>query len=104
MELIRTGCDSNMLRFTYYVKPECEAKKFKGGYYLSFIKNNCFFFVLFFVLHLFNFIFKFFKLLKIETNTEMFEKGNLIVFTNDFFTIYKCSQTGKSIIALNEIS
>jgi len=31
MELIRnTNGDNSMLRFTYFVKPECEAKKFRG--------------------------------------------------------------------------
>ena len=31
MELIRnTNGDNSMLRFTYFVRPECEAKKFRG--------------------------------------------------------------------------
>jgi hypothetical protein len=32
MELIRSsyGENNGMLRFTYYVRPECEAKKFRG--------------------------------------------------------------------------
>ena len=33
MELIRTNNgDNSMLRFTYFVRPECEAKKFRGSY------------------------------------------------------------------------
>jgi len=69
MELIRSnyGENNGMLRFTYYVRPECEAKKFR------------------------------------DTNTEVFDKGRLIVFTNDFFTIYQDSATGEMNISLNEI-
>lgn len=34
MKLIRsTNGDNNILRFTYYVKPEFEAKKFKGFFF-----------------------------------------------------------------------
>ncbi len=34
MELIRSnyGENNGMLRFTYYVRPECEAKKFRGSF------------------------------------------------------------------------
>lgn len=69
MELIRNnyGENNGMLRFTYYVRPECEAKKFR------------------------------------DTNAEMFDKGRLIVFTNDFFTIYQDTNTGEMNISLNEI-
>lgn len=67
MELLRSQSDSNILRFTYYVKPEFEAKKFK------------------------------------DSNTEMFDKGKLIVFTNDFFTVYQNSDSGDMDISLNEI-
>jgi len=36
MELIRnTSGDNSMLRFTYFVRPECEAKKFRGYIYLD---------------------------------------------------------------------
>jgi hypothetical protein len=39
MDLIRTkNGDSNMLTFAYYVRPECEAKKFKGFYFIFVIK------------------------------------------------------------------
>jgi hypothetical protein len=39
MELIRSsyGENNGMLRFTYYVRPECEAKKFRGKISLSLI-------------------------------------------------------------------
>jgi len=69
MELIKNSenCNGggNMLRFTYYVKPECEKLR--------------------------------------ETNSELFEKGRLVVFTNDFFTVYQDTATGEMNISLNEI-
>jgi hypothetical protein len=43
------------------------------------------------------------KFFKLDTNTEVFDKGRLIVFTNDFFTIYQDSATGEMNISLNEI-
>ena len=45
MELIRGNYSetNGMLRFTYYVKPECEAKKFRGN----------FFFLNFYIIHYF---------------------------------------------------
>lgn len=69
MELIRNnyGENNGMLRFTYYVRPECEAKKFR------------------------------------DTSADLFDKGRLIVFTNDFFTIYQDTNTGEMNISLNEI-
>lgn len=70
MELIRSSYGENnngMLRFTYYVRPECEAKKFR------------------------------------DTSAELFDKGRLIVFTNDFFTIFQDTATGEMNISLNEI-
>ena len=33
----------------------------------------------------------------------MFDKGKLIVFTNDFFTVYQNSDSGEMDISLNEI-
>lgn len=69
MELIKNTENSsgggNMLRFTYYVKPECEKLR--------------------------------------ETNSELFEKGRLVVFTNDFFTVYQDTVSGEMNISLNEI-
>lgn len=38
-----------------------------------------------------------------ETNSELFEKGRLVVFTNDFFTVYQDTSTGEMNISLNEI-
>lgn len=38
-----------------------------------------------------------------ETNSELFEKGRLVVFTNDFFTVYQDTATGEMNISLNEI-
>ncbi len=35
MELIRNSSENGMLRFTYYVKPEFEARKIKGGNYFK---------------------------------------------------------------------
>jgi hypothetical protein len=67
MELIRSNSDNNMLRFTYFVRPECEAKKFR------------------------------------DTSGEFFDKGRLVVFTNDFFTVYQDSASGEMNISLNEI-
>jgi len=67
MELIRNNSDSSMLRFTYFVRPECEAKKFR------------------------------------DTSGDFFDKGRLVVFTNDFFTVYQDSATGEMNISLNEI-
>ncbi len=70
MELIRSSYGENnngMLRFTYYVRPECEAKKFR------------------------------------DTSADLFDKGRLIVFTNDFFTIFQDTNTGEMNISLNEI-
>jgi hypothetical protein len=47
MELIRSsyGENNGMLRFTYYVRPECEAKKFRG--WLAYIRKKNFILVLF---------------------------------------------------------
>jgi hypothetical protein len=68
MELIRNNSgDNSMLRFTYFVRPECEAKKFR------------------------------------DSNTDFFDQGRLVVFTNDFFTVYQDSTTGEMNISLNEI-
>ena len=39
----------------------------------------------------------------LETNSELFEKGRLVVFTNDFFTVYQDTATGEMNISLNEI-
>ena len=45
MELIRNnyGENNGMLRFTYYVRPECEAKKFRGFYRIEKLKIKIFF-------------------------------------------------------------
>jgi hypothetical protein len=77
MELVRNDSFSNnnsnngLLRFTYYVKPECEAKKMKDT------TNN--------------------------TSSGLYENGRLVVFTNDFFTVYQDRSTGEMNISLNEI-
>jgi len=41
--------------------------------------------------------------LVLDTSTELFDNGRLIVFTNDFFTIYQDSNSGEMNISLNEI-
>lgn len=142
MELIKNtencGGGGNMLRFTYYVKPECE--KLRGRfcfllYGVHSLELNSIhrFFIYFFyyyynnmkksLTNLFVLLFKYVVRgvlclccvctlcccccscwpLRTETNSELFEKGRLVVFTNDFFTVYQDAASGEMNISLNEI-
>ena len=75
MELIRNtnGGDNNMLRFTYFVRPECEAKKCRDTQTTT------------------------------TNDDPSFDKDRPVVFTNDFFTVYQDSNTSEMNISLNEI-
>lgn len=74
MELLRTQSDSDLLRFTYYVKPEYESKRLRDNQSSNDLYNN-----------------------------NNGSNNKFIVFTNDFFTVHKNKLNNDMEISLNEI-
>jgi hypothetical protein len=78
MELLRTQSDSDLLRFTYYVKPEYESKRLRDNQTTTTTSTT-------------------------TTTINDLNNSKLIVFTNDFFTVYQNKLNGTMDISLNEI-